>query len=152
MDRIGLKVPESRTVSNLAEAEELADKIGFPLIIRPSFTLGGKGGAVAADHRELRRAVADGLDASPVGSALVEKSVAGWKEFELEVMRDLADNVVIVCSIENVDPMGIHTGDSITVAPAQTLSDSQYQTLRTASIRIIREIGVPPGDPTFSLR
>src|SRR5215207_2475987 len=120
MRRIGLKIPPSRTVRSLAEAEELAAEIGFPLIIRPSFTLGGKGGATATDHRELRRAVIDGLDASPVGSALVEKSVAGWKEFELEVMRDLADNVVVICSIENVDPMGVHTGDSITVAPAQT--------------------------------
>jgi carbamoyl-phosphate synthase large subunit len=145
MDRIGLKVPTSRTVRDLAEAEELADDIGFPLIIRPSFTLGGKGGSAAHDHRELRRAVTDGLDASPVGSILVEKSVAGWKEFELEVMRDHADNVVVVCSIENVDPMGVHTGDSITVAPAQTLSDRQYQALRTASLRIIREIGVSTG-------
>jgi carbamoyl-phosphate synthase large subunit len=145
MERIGLKVPESRIVRELAQAEVLALEIGFPLIIRPSFTLGGKGGAIAHDHRELRRAVLDGLDASPVGSALVEKSVAGWKEFELEVMRDLADNVVVICSIENVDPMGVHTGDSITVAPAQTLSDRQYQTLRTAAIRIIREIGVSTG-------
>jgi carbamoyl-phosphate synthase large subunit len=145
MERLGLKVPESRTVRNPAEAQELAERIGFPLIIRPSFTLGGKGGAIARDHRELRRAVLDGLDASPVRSALVEKSVAGWKEFELEVMRDLTDNVVVICSIENVDPMGIHTGDSITVAPAQTLSDKQYQTLRTAALRIIREIGVQTG-------
>ena len=109
MQKIGLKVPESRIVRELAEAEDLALEIGFPLIIRPSFTLGGKGGAIAHDHRELRRAVLDGLDASPVRSALVEKSVAGWKEFELEVMRDLADNVVVICSIENVDPMGVHT-------------------------------------------
>ncbi|HEX2741688.1 MAG TPA: carbamoyl-phosphate synthase large subunit, partial [Rubrobacter sp.] len=145
MRRIGLKVPDSRTVRSLAEAEELAERIGFPLIIRPSFTLGGKGGATARDNRELKRAVLDGLDASPVNSALVERSVAGWKEFELEVMRDLADNVVVICSIENVDPMGVHTGDSITVAPAQTLSDRQYQTLRTASLRIIREIGVSTG-------
>ena len=145
MDRIGLRVPESRTVRDLAAAEVLAERVGFPLIIRPSFTLGGKGGSVARDRAELRRAVSDGLDASPVGSVLVERSVAGWKEFELEVMRDLADNVVVVCSIENVDPMGVHTGDSITVAPAQTLSDRQYQTLRTASIRIIREIGVSTG-------
>ncbi len=145
MDRIGLKVPESRTVKNLGQAHELAARIGFPLIIRPSFTLGGKGGAVAHDYGDLERAVLDGLEASPVNSTLVEKSVAGWKEFELEVMRDLSDNVVIVCSIENVDPMGVHTGDSITVAPAQTLSDRQYQTLRSASIRIIREIGVQTG-------
>ncbi|MGH3145967.1 MAG: carbamoyl-phosphate synthase large subunit, partial [Rubrobacter sp.] len=145
MRRIGLKVPASRTVKSFTEAEELAEEIGYPLIIRPSFTLGGKGGATARDHTELRHAVADGLDASPVSSALVEKSVAGWKEFELEVMRDLADNVVVICSIENVDPMGVHTGDSLTVAPAQTLSDRQYQTLRSASLRIIREIGVSTG-------
>ena len=145
MQRIGLKVPASRTVRSLAEAEDLAAEIGYPLIIRPSFTLGGKGGATARDASELRRAVTGGLDASPVKSALVERSVAGWKEFELEVMRDLADNVVVICSIENVDPMGVHTGDSITVAPAQTLSDRQYQALRTASLRIIREIGVSTG-------
>jgi carbamoyl-phosphate synthase large subunit len=145
MERIGLKVPESRLVRRVDEGVDLARRIGFPLIIRPSFTLGGKGGATANDFEELRRAVADGLDASPVGSVLVEKSVAGWKEFELEVMRDLADNVVVVCSIENVDPMGVHTGDSVTVAPAQTLSDRQYQTLRNASLRIIREIGVQTG-------
>ncbi|MGI8649580.1 MAG: carbamoyl-phosphate synthase large subunit, partial [Rubrobacter sp.] len=145
MDRIGLKVPESRTVKRYEEAEELAQEIGFPLIIRPSFTLGGKGGSVADGWSDLRRSVEDGLDASPVGQVLVEKSVAGWKEFELEVMRDLKDNVVIVCSIENVDAMGVHTGDSITVAPAQTLSDRQYQTLRSASIDVIREIGVSTG-------
>jgi carbamoyl-phosphate synthase large subunit len=145
MERVGLKIPESRIVYHPGEAEEIADRVGFPLIIRPSFTLGGKGGAIAQNHRELRRAVAGGLDASPVKSALVEKSVSGWKEFELEVMRDTADNVVVVCSIENVDPMGVHTGDSITVAPAQTLSDRQYQTLRTAALRIIREVGVQTG-------
>ena len=145
MERIGLQVPESRTVRSVPEAEELAERIGFPLIIRPSFTLGGTGGSVAENLGALRASVRDGLDASPVGSVLVERSVAGWKEFELEVMRDLADNVVIVCSIENVDPMGVHTGDSITVAPAQTLSDRQYQTLRSAAIRIIREIGVSTG-------
>ncbi|HZY57145.1 MAG TPA: carbamoyl-phosphate synthase large subunit, partial [Rubrobacteraceae bacterium] len=145
MERIGLKVPESRIVHHVEEALELAQQIGFPLIIRPSFTLGGKGGATAHDLDGLRHAVVDGLDASPVRSVLVEQSVAGWKEFELEVMRDLADNVVVICSIENVDPMGVHTGDSITFAPAQTLSDKQYQTLRNASIRIIREIGVQTG-------
>jgi carbamoyl-phosphate synthase large subunit len=145
MERIGLKVPESRIVRRVEEALEFARQISFPLIIRPSFTLGGKGGATANDPEELRSAVADGLDASPVRSVLVERSVIGWKEFELEVMRDLADNVVIICSIENVDPMGIHTGDSITVAPAQTLSDKQYQALRNASLRIIREIGVQTG-------
>ena len=145
MERLGLKVPESRVVRRVEEALELAREIGFPLIIRPSFTLGGKGGATAREFEELRRAVNDGLDTSPVRSVLVERSVIGWKEFELEVMRDLADNVVVICSIENVDPMGVHTGDSITVAPAQTLSDRQYQTLRNASLRIIREIGVQTG-------
>jgi carbamoyl-phosphate synthase large subunit len=145
MERIGLKVPESRVVYRVEEALELAHEIGFPLIIRPSFTLGGKGGATAHGFEELRHAVTDGLDASPVRSVLVERSVIGWKEFELEVMRDTADNVVVICSIENVDPMGVHTGDSITVAPAQTLSDRQYQTLRNASLRIIREIGVQTG-------
>ena len=145
MERLGLKVPESRVVRRAEEALELAREIGFPLIIRPSFTLGGKGGATARDFEELRRTVNDGLDTSPVRSVLVERSVIGWKEFELEVMRDLADNVVVICSIENVDPMGVHTGDSITVAPAQTLSDRQYQTLRNASLRIIREIGVQTG-------
>jgi carbamoyl-phosphate synthase large subunit len=145
MERIGLRVPESRVVHRPEEALELAREIGFPLIIRPSFTLGGKGGATAYDIEDLRRAVTDGVDASPVQSVLVERSVTGWKEFELEVMRDLADNVVVICSIENVDPMGVHTGDSITVAPAQTLSDRQYQTLRNASLRIIREIGVQTG-------
>jgi len=145
MERIGLKVPESRVVRHVEEALEFARQIRFPLIIRPSFTLGGKGGATANNLEELSRAVADGLDASPVHSVLVEQSVIGWKEFELEVMRDLADNVVVICSIENVDSMGVHTGDSITVAPAQTLSDKQYQTLRNASLRIIREIGVQTG-------
>jgi carbamoyl-phosphate synthase large subunit len=145
MERLGLRVPESRVVRRVEEALELARDIGFPLIIRPSFTLGGKGGATARDFEELRRTVNDGLDTSPVRSVLVERSVIGWKEFELEVMRDLADNVVVICSIENVDPMGVHTGDSITVAPAQTLSDRQYQTLRNASLRIIREIGVQTG-------
>ncbi|HLL47100.1 MAG TPA: carbamoyl-phosphate synthase large subunit [Longimicrobiaceae bacterium] len=145
MECIGLKVPESRVVNRVEEALELARQIGFPLIIRPSFTLGGKGGATAHDPEELRRAVTDGLDASPVRSVLVERSVIGWKEFELEVMRDLADNVVIICSIENFDPMGVHTGDSITVAPAQTLTDVEYQRMRDAAIAIIREIGVEAG-------
>jgi carbamoyl-phosphate synthase large subunit len=145
MDRIGMKVPESRVVRRVEEAEALAERVGFPLILRPSFTLGGKGGATVRSRHELRQAVTDGLDASPVASVLVERSVSGWKEFELEVMRDRADNVVVVCSIENLDPMGVHTGDSITVAPAQTLSDRQYQTLRSASLRIIREIGVETG-------
>ena len=146
MDRIGLRGPGEPHRPRPDEAQELAREIGFPLIIRPSFTLGGKGGGDRL--RPPRAAAAPSPTAStpaPVRSALVEQSVAGWKEFELEVMRDLADNVVVICSIENVDPMGVHTGDSITVAPAQTLSDRQYQTLRTASLRIIREIGVQTG-------
>src|SRR5437016_400686 len=119
--------------------------MGFPLIIRPSFTLGGTGGSVAYHPEELETAVKWGLQQSPAGQVLVEESVIGWKEFELEVMRDLADNVVIICSIENFDPMGVHTGDSITVAPAQTLTDKEYQRMRDASLAILREIGVETG-------
>src|SRR5205085_2460935 len=118
---------------------------GFPLIIRPSFILGGKGTGIASDEDELRRLAAEGLDASPIREILVEKSIAGWKEYELEVMRDRADNCVVVCSIENLDPMGVHTGDSITVAPAQTLSDVEYQEMRDASFAVIRAIGVDTG-------
>ena len=119
--------------------------IGYPAIIRPSFTLGGTGGSIAYNPEELEAAVRWGLQQSPVGSVLIEESVIGWKEFELEVMRDLADNVVIICSIENFDPMGVHTGDSITVAPAQTLTDKEYQLMRDAAVAIIREIGVETG-------
>ncbi len=143
--RIGLKVPESGTVSSINEAMTVIERVGFPAIIRPSFTLGGTGGSVAYNREEFTRAVEWGLDASPTREVLVEQSVLGWKEFELEVMRDLRDNVVIVCSIENVDPMGVHTGDSITVAPALTLTDKEYQVMRDAAIAIIREIGVETG-------
>ncbi|MFN7956023.1 MAG: carbamoyl-phosphate synthase large subunit [bacterium] len=145
MTRIGLEVPQSRYVTSLEEGRAAADALGFPAIIRPSFTLGGSGGSIAFNREELDRLVAWGLQASPVHSVLIEESVLGWKEFELEVMRDRKDNVVIVCSIENFDPMGVHTGDSITVAPAQTLTDKEYQGLRDAAIRIIREIGVETG-------
>ncbi len=145
MARIGLAVPRSRYVTSLEEGRAATDELGFPAIIRPSFTLGGSGGGIAFNREELDRLVAWGLQASPVHSVLIEESVLGWKEFELEVMRDRKDNVVIVCSIENFDPMGVHTGDSITVAPAQTLTDKEYQGLRDASIRIIREIGVETG-------
>ncbi len=119
--------------------------ISLPAIIRPSFTLGGFGGGIAATWEEFDRIVSRGLDVSPVHEVLVEQSLIGWKEYELEVMRDLNDNVVIICSIENFDPMGIHTGDSITVAPAQTLTDKEYQRMRDASIRIIRKVGVETG-------
>src|SRR5437016_13684332 len=119
--------------------------MGFPLIIRPSFTLGGTGGSVAYHPEELETAVKWGLQQSPAGQVLVEESVIGWKEFELEVMRDLADNVVIICPIENFDPMGVHTGDSITVAPAMTLTDKEYQVMRDAEVRILRESGVYTG-------
>ncbi|MBO1346755.1 MAG: carbamoyl-phosphate synthase large subunit [Hormoscilla sp. GUM202] len=146
MERIGVSVCPSGIANNLAEAREVAQKIGvYPLIIRPAFTLGGTGGGIAYNQEEFEEIVESGIDASPVSQVLIEQSLIGWKEFELEVMRDLADNVVIICSIENLDPMGVHTGDSITVAPAQTLTDKEYQRLRDASIKIIREIGVETG-------
>ncbi|MBC6421163.1 MAG: carbamoyl-phosphate synthase large subunit [Hormoscilla sp. SP12CHS1] len=146
MERIGVSVCPSGIANNLAEAREVAQKIGiYPLIIRPAYTLGGTGGGIAYNQEEFEQIVQNGLDASPVSQVLIEQSLIGWKEFELEVMRDLADNVVIICSIENLDPMGVHTGDSITVAPAQTLTDKEYQRLRDASIKIIREIGVETG-------
>ncbi len=146
MASIGLRVPDSAVVSSLAGARSaLNDGLHLPLIIRPSFTLGGHGGGVAATDQEFDDVVQAGLDASPTHQVLLEESVIGWKEFELEVMRDLKDNVVIVCSIENIDPMGVHTGDSITVAPQQTLTDVQYQRLRDASLAIIRAIGVETG-------
>jgi carbamoyl-phosphate synthase large subunit len=145
MNKIGLRIPKSGFAHNFAEVEDVAKKIGFPLIVRPSFTLGGTGGGVAYNMEELNRVAKSGLDASLISQIQLEESVLGWKEYELEVMRDHADNVVIICSIENVDAMGVHTGDSITVAPAQTLSDKEYQVLRDASIAIIREIGVDTG-------
>jgi carbamoyl-phosphate synthase large subunit len=145
MQKIGLDVPKSALVSNLKDGLEFAGKIGFPVIVRPSFTLGGSGGGIAYNREELLDVLARGLDFSPVHEALIEESVLGWKEFELEVMRDVKDNVIIICSIENFDPMGVHTGDSITVAPAQTLTDREYQAMRDASIAVIREIGVETG-------
>src|ERR1700683_5068268 len=145
MQRIGLDVPKSALVNNLKDGIEFAGKIGFPVIIRPSFTLGGTGGGIAYNREELMEVLARGLDLSPVHECLIEESVLGWKEYELEVMRDLADNVIIICSIENMDPMGVHTGDSITVAPAQTLTDREYQSMRDAAIRVMREIGVETG-------
>src|SRR5215216_701375 len=145
MKRIGLATPEGRTVHSVEEALAAVEVSGYPAILRPSFTLGGTGGGIAYNLEEFETLIRRGLELSPVGSVLVERSIIGWKEFELEVMRDGADNVVIVCSIENLDPMGVHTGDSITVAPAMTLTDREYQTMRDASIRIIREIGVAAG-------
>src|SRR6266508_2794774 len=145
MRRIGLATPEGRVVRSLEQAREAVETTGYPAICRPSFTLGGTGGGIAYNRDEFEELIRRGLQLSPVGSVLVERSIIGWKEFELEVMRDGADNVVIVCSIENLDPMGVHTGDSITVAPAMTLTDREYQVMRDASIRIIREIGVAAG-------
>jgi carbamoyl-phosphate synthase large subunit len=143
--RIGLEVPASAVVNEIPEAIKLADELGYPVVIRPSFTLGGTGGSIAYNREEFADAIARALDASPVHQALIEESVIGWKEFELEVMRDHRDNFVVICSIENLDPMGIHTGDSITVAPAQTLTDKEYQRMRDASAAIIREVGVETG-------
>jgi len=145
MIRIGLDVSKSALVNNLRDGLDFAGKLGFPVLIRPSFTLGGSGGGIAYNREELMEILARGLDLSPVHECLVEESVLGWKEYELEVMRDLADNVIIICSIENFDPMGVHTGDSITVAPAQTLTDREYQKMRDAAIAVMREIGVETG-------
>ena len=145
MESIGMHVPASGNAKSVEDAKEIAKDIQFPIIIRPSFTLGGIGGNVAYNIEELEEFVSFALEASPVHEILIEKSVLGWKEYELEVMRDLKDNVVIICSIENLDPMGVHTGDSITVAPAQTLTDKEYQIMRDAAIKIIREIGVETG-------
>jgi carbamoyl-phosphate synthase large subunit len=145
MKKIGLDLPKSLTAYNLTEAFEVAKIIGFPLIIRPSFTLGGTGGSIAYNIEEFKDLAKQGLESSMITEILIEESVIGWKEFELEVMRDLKDNVVVICSIENFDPMGIHTGDSITVAPIQTLTDKEYQRMRDAAIACIREIGVETG-------
>ena len=145
MQKIGLDVPKSALVNNLKDGLEFAGKIGFPVIIRPWFTLGGTGGGIAFNREELLEVLARGLDLSPVHECLIEESVLGWKEYELEVMRDTKDNVIIICSIENFDPMGVHTGDSITVAPIQTLTDREYQAMRDAAIAVIREVGVETG-------
>ena len=145
MSNIGLECPKSRIVENLDDAKAALENIGLPVIIRPSFTLGGIGGGIAASEEDYMHFITSGLDASPVNQVLVEESVLGWKEFEMEVVRDNADNCIIVCSIENIDPMGVHTGDSITVAPALTLTDKEYQIMRNASIAVLREIGVDTG-------
>ena len=145
MKRIGLAVPQGGIATTLDQAFEILEETSFPAIVRPAFTLGGTGGGIAYNRKEFEETIRRGLDLSPVSQVLVERSVIGWKEFELEVMRDGADNVVIVCSIENIDPMGIHTGDSITVAPAMTLTDREYQLMRDAAVAVIREIGVEAG-------
>src|ERR671938_310729 len=145
MDEAGLLMPRGGFARSWAEAEEIVKETGYPAIIRPSFTLGGTGGGTAFNPEEFEEIARGGLAASPVSQVLIEESILGWKEFELEVMRDLADNVVIICSIENFDPMGVHTGDSITVAPAQTLTDVEYQRLRDQAIKIIRKVGVETG-------
>jgi len=145
MMKIGLELPRSAIIKSLEEGEEVLDDIGLPAIIRPSFTLAGTGGGIAYDRADFDRIISAGLDASPISEVLVEESVLGWKEYEMEVVRDPADNCIIICSIENVDPMGVHTGDSITVAPALTLTDKEYQRMRNASIAVLREIGVDTG-------
>ena len=145
MENIGIKVPRSEIARNMEDVRRIASEMPFPLIIRPAFTLGGSGGGVAYNQEDLEEIAAGGLDASITSEVLVEQSVLGWKEIEMEVMRDRKDNCVIVCSIENLDPMGVHTGDSITVAPVQTLTDVEYQKIRDASIAIMREIGVETG-------
>ena len=139
------RCPLPSLARSVAEAETVASQLGFPCLIRPSFTLGGSGGGIAYSVEDLRRIVAQGIAESPVGEVLVEQSVLGWKEYELEVMRDRADNFVVVCSIENIDPMGVHTGDSITVAPAQTLTDREYQRLRDMARTVIQTVGVETG-------
>src|SRR4051794_9342332 len=145
MAKIGLETPRSALVNNLKDGLDFSAKIGFPVVLRPSFTLGGSGGGIAFNREELLELLARGIDLSPVHEVLIEESVLGWKEYELELMRDMRDNVIVICSIENFDAMGVHTGDSITVAPAQTLSDREYQKMRDAAIAVIREIGVETG-------
>ena len=145
MRRIGLETPRSAIAHSIEEAMQVQNRLGYPCIIRPSFTLGGSGGGVAYNREEFLEICARGFDLSPTTELLIDESLLGWKEFEMEVVRDCKDNCIIVCSIENFDPMGVHTGDSITVAPAQTLTDKEYQLLRNASIDVLREIGVDTG-------
>lgn len=145
MDKIGLETPRNAIVKNLEEAKEILKELGLPAIIRPSFTMGGAGGGVAYTEDEYFKIIEYGLAISPVGEVLIDESIIGWKEYEMEVVRDKNDNAIIICSIENVDPMGVHTGDSITVAPALTLTDKEYQNMRNASIAVLREIGVETG-------
>jgi carbamoyl-phosphate synthase large subunit len=145
MARIGLENPRAAIANDMDQAWAALEQVGLPAIIRPAFTLGGTGGGVAYNRDDFEAVCRTGLDASPVRQILIDESLLGWKEFEMEVVRDRADNAIIVCSIENVDPMGVHTGDSVTVAPALTLTDKEYQRMRTASIAVLREIGVETG-------
>ena len=145
MQKIGLGVPRAFVARSLEQAAREVEELGFPVILRPSFTMGGSGGGIAYNREEFVTIVERGLDASPTSEVLLEESVIGWKEYEMEVVRDRADNCIIICSIENLDPMGVHTGDSITVAPAQTLTDKEYQMMRNASIAVLRKIGVECG-------
>ena len=145
MQKIGEPIPESTIVDDVASAVEFANQIGYPIIVRPAYTLGGTGGGIAENEEELIEIVIRGLKYSMIGQVLIERSVAGWKEIEYEVMRDANDNCIVVCNMENLDPVGVHTGDSIVVAPSQTLTDHEYQMLRSASLRIIRELGIEGG-------
>lgn len=145
MDKIGLSVPQSYVAHSMQEAWRAQERVGFPTLIRPSFTMGGSGGGIAYNREEFTTICERGFDASPTHELLIEQSVLGWKEYEMEVVRDKADNCIIICSIENLDAMGVHTGDSITVAPAQTLTDKEYQIMRNASLAVLREIGVDTG-------
>ncbi|MEQ8938976.1 MAG: carbamoyl-phosphate synthase large subunit, partial [Gammaproteobacteria bacterium] len=145
MKKIGLAMPYSEVVNTIEEAVEVMDKVGFPAIVRPSFTMGGTGGGIAYNRDEYMELCKRGIDASPTNEIQIDKSIIGWKEYEMEVVRDNKDNCIIICSIENLDPMGVHTGDSITIAPAQTLTDKEYQIMRDASLAVLREIGVDTG-------
>jgi len=145
MDRIGLESPKSVIAQSMDEAISAIDQVGLPAVIRPAFTLGGTGGGAAFNRDDFEKLCRVGLDTSPVGQILIDESLLGWKEFEMEVIRDRADNAIIVCSIENIDPMGVHTGDSVTVAPALTLTDKEFQRMRSSSIAVLREIGVETG-------
>ena len=145
MKKIGLKTPKAGLAHNLLEAQKILDEVGFPCIIRPNFTMGGSGSGIAYNPDEFEEICERGLDLSPTSELYIDQYLSGWKEYEMEVVRDKADNCIIICSIENFDPMGVHTGDSITVAPAQTLTDKEYQKMRNASMAILREIGVETG-------
>ena len=145
MEEIGLDMPRAAVAHSIEEAHQVQAMVGFPTIIRPSFTMGGSGGGIAYNREEFEEICHRGLDLSPVNELLIEESILGWKEYEMEVVRDRNDNCIIICSIENFDPMGIHTGDSITVAPAQTLTDKEYQIMRDASLKVLRKIGVDTG-------
>ena len=145
MDEIGIDTAQGGFVNTWEEAKKMLEKIQFPIIIRPSFTLGGTGGSVAYNYEEFEDLVENGLQASPISEVLIEESLLGWKEYELEVVRDKSDNAIIICSIENIDPMGVHTGDSVTVAPSMTLSDKEFQLMRNWSIQCLRKIGVETG-------